>query len=135
MVEKAETSSSEPDFVTNPELEDGIVKNSITTFTILKESLPIYLQAAINLQKHENLNFEVTVIAQPDEYYLTNKTILSRHRNANGQVIKTQTITAVKSQDPVKKGYVAISLKKPDGVKFDTAFNLARQQEEQRREH
>ena len=77
-------------------------------------------------------NFEVAVIAKPGQYYTTKQSNpVRRRRRTNGQN-ETPTITAVKSQFPVSKGYVGISLKRPEGVTNDMAFNLARQQIEQR---
>ena len=116
-----ESLSPVPDFVTSPELEEGIKNGSITTFTILEESLPIYEEAA------STKKFKVTVIAKAGEHYLTGKAILSRRRDANGQVNITSTITAEKSQGPVREGSVAISLKRPEGVTNDIAFHTARQ--------
>jgi len=123
MVEKP---SSTPDFITSPELEEGIKNGRITTFTITKESLSCYQEAATKT------NFEVAEIAKPGQYYITDKiTNPPRgHRNRNTQK-KTPTFTAVKSEFPVKDGQIAISLKRPEGVENDTAFNLARQQIEQ----
>ncbi|OGH19913.1 MAG: hypothetical protein A3D74_03845 [Candidatus Levybacteria bacterium RIFCSPHIGHO2_02_FULL_37_13] len=125
MVEKAETPSSAPDFVTSPELEEEIVKGRTTTFTITREFLTYYEQAAINLEKTSKIKFEVKVIAGPDEHYVTEyiKPVHPRLR-ANGQ---NPTITAVKSKLAVKPGSVAIALKKPEGVTNDMAFNAERQ--------
>lgn len=117
-----ENPSSAPDFITTPELEEGIKNASITTFTITQEVLPFYQQAA------ENTGFEVTVIAQPGQHYITDKSKPVRRRlGTDRQENKTPTITAEKSQAPVKEGYVAISLKRPEGVTNNMAFHLARQ--------
>jgi len=62
-----ENPSSVPDVVTNPELEEGIKNGSITTFTITKELLPYYQEAA------SKTNFEVAEIAEPGQYYITDK--------------------------------------------------------------
>lgn len=121
MVENAETQSSVLDFITNPELEKGIINGSITTFTITKEYLSYYLQAA------SKTNFEVKVIAEPGQYYITEQIKpVNRRLNTNGQN-NTPTITAEKSKLPVKTGYVGISLKRPVGVTNDIAFHMARQ--------
>ena len=117
-----ESLSSEPDFITSPELEEGIKNGSITTFIITKESLTYYQQAA------SKTNFEVTVIAEPGQYYITGQiTPVRRGLKTNGQENKTPTITAIKSQLPVKKDYVGISLKRAEGVTNDMAFHTVRQ--------
>lgn len=121
-----ENLSPEPDVITNPELEEGIKNDSITTFTITKESLPDYEEAA---GTKECKGFEVQVIAEQDQCYPTTE---PPRRLKMGNKTKIPTIIVV-SSEPVKPGYVAISLKKPEGVPYDTAFNLARQQIEQRR--
>ena len=126
MVEKA---SPTPDFVTSKELEAGITNGRITTFTITKENLPDYLKAA------GETDFKVEVIAQEDQYYVTEKISSppKRTSSTNGQENKAPTITAVKSKSPVKAGYVGISLERPKDVTTDTAFNLKRQGAEQKR--
>lgn len=117
-----ENPSSEPYFITNPELEEGIENGSITTFTIWEQTLLFYLKAATKS------GFEVEVIANPGQYYITEQISAVRRRsNTNGQENKPPTITAVKSQSPVKESYVAISLKRPPGVTNDMAFHIARQ--------
>jgi len=118
MVEKP---SFEPDFITSPELEEGIINGRIATFTITEEFLPYYEKAA------SMTNFEVRVIAKPGEHYITEKIKpINRRLRTNGQN-ETPTITSVKSQRPVRPGSVAISLKKPEGVTNDIAFHTARQ--------
>ncbi len=120
-----ESRSPAPDFITSPELEKGIKDGSITTFTITKEFLPYYQMAA------RATKFEVTVIAEPGQHYPTEYTKpVGRRSNTNAQENNTSTITVVKSQDPVKKGYVGISLKRPEGVTNDTAFNTERQKKQ-----
>lgn len=122
MVEKVENPPSVPDFITSPELEQGIINGRITTFTITGEYLTFYLQAA------STTNYEVRVIAEPGQYYITEQIKpVNRRLNTNGQENKTPTITAVKSQDPVREGHVGISLKRPEGVTNDMAFHIARQ--------
>ena len=122
-----ENPSSVPDVITSRELEEGIRNGRITTFTITEELLPYYQEAA------RKTNFEVAVIAKPGQYYITDQVDrVKRRPKTNVQENKTPTITAVKSQFPVKEGYVGISLKRPEGVTNDMAFNLARQQIEQR---
>jgi len=117
-----ENPSSEPDFITSPELEEGIMNGSITTFTIAEENLPYYKKAA------STTNFKVTEIAKPGQYYITDETNPVRRRlNTNGQENKTPTITAVKSLLPVRQGSLGISLKRPPGVTNDMAFNAERQ--------
>jgi hypothetical protein len=120
MVEKP---SFEPDFITSPELEEGIINGRITTFTITKESLSHYQEAA------EKTNFEVAEIAKPGQHYITHKiTNPPRgHKNINRQENKTPIITAVISKFPVKEGYVGIFLKRPPGAKDDTPFHTVRQ--------
>ena len=118
MVEKL---SSAPDFITSPELEQGIKNGSITTFTITKENLPYYQKAA------STTNYEVVVIAQPGQYYITEEIKPVNRRLKTNEQNKTSAITAVKSPLPVREGSVGISLKRPEGVTNDTAFNLARQ--------
>lgn len=116
-----ENLSPAPDFITSPELEEGIKNGSITTFTITKEYLRYYIRAA------NTTNFEVTVIAEPGQYYITEQIKpVNRRLKTNGQN-NTPTITAVKSQGPVRKGSVGISLKRPKGVTNDMAFHIARQ--------
>lgn len=116
-----EDSSSAPDIITNPELEEGIKNGSITTFTITKENLSYYIEAA------NKTNFEVRVIAKPGQYYITEEIKpVNRRLRINGQN-NTPTITAVKSQDPVRENSVGISLKRPEGVTNDMAFHIARQ--------
>ena len=113
--------SSAPDFITSPELEEGIINGRITTFTITEGYLCYYLDAA------NTTNFEVTVIAKPGQYYITEEIKPVNRKNTNRQDKKTPTITAVKSQQPVRNGSLGISLKRPEGVKHDSAFHLARQ--------
>lgn len=116
-----ESLSPTPDFITNQELEEGIINGRITTFTITEEYLPYYQEAA------SKTDFEVRVIAQPGQYYITEEIKpVNRRLRTNGQS-NTPTIAAVKSQDPVKEGSVGISLKRPPGVTDDTAFHIARQ--------
>ena len=111
-----ENPSSAPDFVTSPKLEEGIKNGRITTFTITQQYLPYYQKAA------SKTNFEVAVIAKPGQHYITSKIdSVGRFR------FKTPTLIVGKSQDPVREGSVAISLKRPEGVKYDTAFNAERQ--------
>ena len=113
--------SSAPDFITNPELEEGIRNGSITTSTILEESLPYYQKAA------SETNFEVEVIAKPGQNYITEEIKLGKRRpNINGQN-NTPTITTGKSKFPVREKYLAISLKRPEGVTNDIAFHAFRQ--------
>jgi len=117
-----ESLSPAPDFITSPELKEDILNGRTTTFTITRENLPYYQKAA------SMTNFEVTVIAEPGQYYITDQVNpVRRSLNSNGQENKTPTITAVKSQSPVKKGYAGISLKRPPGVTNDMAFNAERQ--------
>lgn len=119
MVEKVETLSPAPDFITNQELEEGIVNGRITTFTITEDVLPYYQRAA------NKTNFEVEVIALPGQHYITGYVKPVRRRpNTIGQENKSPT---TKSQDPVKEGSVAISLKRPKGVTNDIAFHAERQ--------
>lgn len=112
-----ENPSPLPDFITNKELEEEIANGSITTFTITEESLPYYQQAA------RETNFEVVVIANPGQHYITEEIKPVRRRQQN----TAPTITAVKSKLPVREGYVGISLKRPGGVTNDIAFHMARQ--------
>lgn len=122
-----ENPSSVPDVITSPELEEGIRNGRITTFTITEGNLPYYLEAA------SVKNFKVAVIAKPGQYYITDQVNrVKRRPKTNVQENKTPTITAVKSQFPVEEGSVGISLERPEGVTNDMAFNLARQQIEQR---
>ena len=121
MVEKP---TSEPDFITSPELKEGIINGRITTFTIMEGNLLYYLEAA------SETGFEVKVIAKPGESYITEQIKpIGRRRRTNGQN-ETPTITAVKSQFPVKDDQIAISLKRPEGVSNDTAFHTARQRKQ-----
>ena len=116
-----ENPASAPDFVTNPELEEGIINGSITTFTITQESLPYYQKAA------DKIGFKVEVIAKSGQYYITEeiKPVNLRLRR-NGQNI-TPIITVVKSKQPVRERSVGISLKRPEGVTNDMAFHAFRQ--------
>jgi len=112
-----ESLSSAPDFITSPELEEDILNGRTTTFTIWEESLPDYLEAA------DMTDFEVTRIAEPGQYYITDQVNPVRRKlKADGQENKTPIITAGKSQDPIRKGDVGISLKRPPGVTDDTDF-------------
>lgn len=108
------------DYVTNPELEEGIKNGSVTTFAIEKRNLTFYQQAAIMS------GFEVREIAKPGQHYVTEQISLAKRR-LNGQENKPPKITAIKSQFQVGEGYVAISLKRPPNVTNDTAFHIARQ--------
>mgnify|MGYP001611201589 FL=1 len=116
-----ENPASAPDFITSPELEEGIINGSITTFTITQESLPYYQKAA------DKTGFKVEVIAKSGQYYITEeiKPVNLRLRR-DGQNI-TPTITAVKSKQPVREMSVGISLKRPEGVTNDIAFHAFRQ--------
>lgn len=121
MVEKVENLSPTPDFITSQQLEEGIINGRITTFTITKEVLPYYQQAA------SKTNYEVAVIAKPGQHYITEEIKpVKRSLNTSGQN-NTPTITAVKSKFPVKAGYLSIYLKRPEGVTNDMAFHTERQ--------
>ena len=116
-----ENLSPAADVITSPELEEGIINGRITTFTITEKFLPYYLEAA------GMTNFEVIVIAQPGQHYITEAVKPINRRQATKGHNKTSAITAVKSQLPVREGFVGISLKRPESVTNDTAFNFARQ--------
>jgi len=116
-----ESLSPAPDFITSPKLEEDILNGRTTTFTITEEFLPYYLKAA------RMTNFEVRVIAKPSQYYITEEVKPINRRQATKGQNKTPTITAAKSQDPVREGSIGISLKRPEGITNDIAFNLARQ--------
>lgn len=123
-----ENISKPVDYVTTPELEEGIKNGSLTTFTIEKRNLPFYQSAAIKT------GFEVEKIAEPGQHYITEQTTAPighstarRSKQNTNPENKTPIITAVRSQSPVRESYVAISLKRPKDVKYDTAFHIARQ--------
>ena len=116
-----ENPSSVPDFITTPELEEGIINGSITTFTITQEYLPYYQKAA------DKTGFKVEVIAESGQHYITEEIEAVKRRLKTSGQSNTPTINAVKSKFPVKADYVGISLKRPEGVTNDTAFNFERQ--------
>ena len=121
MVEKVESPSSAPDFITSAELEEGIINGSITTFTITQEYLPYYQKAA------DKTGFKVELIADSGQYYITEEIKPVNLRLRRNEQNITPIITAVKSKQPVREGSVGISLKRPEGVTNDTAFNFERQ--------
>lgn len=133
MVERA---NPEAEFITNLDLEEKIKNGRITTFTVTRENLPDYLNAAPDYLfnvANDDTEFRVDVIAWPDEYYVTEQIKpVNLKRRKIGQN-DPPIINCVKSKSPVREGSVAISLKRPEGVTDDIAFNRARQQVEQRR--
>ena len=116
-----ENPASAPDFITSPELEEGIKNGSITTFTITQEYLPYYQEAA------DKTGFKVEVIAKSGQYYITEEIKLGKRRPNNNGQNNTPTITTGKSKFPVREKYLAISLKRPEGVTNDIAFHAFRQ--------
>lgn len=111
-----------PDIVTSPELKEGIISGRITTLTIEKRHLSSYQKAA------DMSGYEVRVIAGHGQRYITqeNRPPPRRRPSTSGQDNKAPTINPVPSS-PVKEFYVAIALKRPEGVTNDAPFHTIRQ--------